>query len=71
MRNPVTKEEKLNPPVLLIWVELTEMLYALCSITLKGPSQLEESLWSPSRFSTPLRTRSPTLSSLLCTDRWW
>jgi hypothetical protein len=27
MRNPVTKEEKLNPPVLLLWVELTEMLY--------------------------------------------
>jgi hypothetical protein len=27
MRNPVTKEEKLNPLVLLLWVELTEMLY--------------------------------------------
>jgi hypothetical protein len=27
MRNLVTKEEKLNPPVLLLWVELTEMLY--------------------------------------------
>jgi hypothetical protein len=27
MRNPVTKEEKLNSPVLLLWVELTEMLY--------------------------------------------
>jgi hypothetical protein len=41
------------------------------SVTLKGPSQLGESLWSPSRFSTRLRTRSPTLSSLLCTNRWW
>jgi hypothetical protein len=40
-------------------------------VTLKGPSQLGESLWSPSRFSTRLRTRSPTLSSLLCTNRWW
>jgi hypothetical protein len=27
MCNPVTKEGKLNPPVLLLWVELTEMLY--------------------------------------------
>jgi hypothetical protein len=35
------------------------------SVTLKGPSQLGESLWSPSRFSTHLSTRSPTLSSLL------
>jgi hypothetical protein len=41
------------------------------SVTLKGPSQLGESLWSPSLFSTRLRTRSPTLSSLLCTNRWW
>jgi hypothetical protein len=41
------------------------------SVTLKGPSQLGESLWSPSRFDTRLRTRSPTLSSLLCTKRWW
>jgi hypothetical protein len=41
------------------------------SVTLKGPSQLGESLWNPSRFSTCLRTRSPTLSSLLCTNRWW
>jgi hypothetical protein len=41
------------------------------SVTLKGPSQLGESLWSPSQFSTRLRTRSPTLSSLLCTNRWW
>jgi hypothetical protein len=40
-------------------------------VTLKGPSQLGESLWSPSRFSTRLRTRSPTRSSLLCTNRWW
>jgi hypothetical protein len=30
------------------------------SVTLKGPSQLGESLWSPSRFSTRLRTRSLT-----------
>jgi hypothetical protein len=41
------------------------------SVTLKGPSQLGESLWSPSRFSTRLRTKSQTLSSLLCTNRWW
>jgi hypothetical protein len=41
------------------------------SVTLKGPSQLGESLWSPSRFSTRLRTRSPTRSSLLCTNHWW
>jgi hypothetical protein len=40
------------------------------SVTFKGPSQLGESLWSPSRFSTRLRTRSPTSSSLLCTNRW-
>jgi hypothetical protein len=40
------------------------------SITLKGPSQLGESLWSPYRFRICLRTRSPTLSSLLCTNRW-
>jgi hypothetical protein len=36
------------------------------SVTLKGPFQLGESLWSPSRFSTRRRTRSQTLSSLLC-----
>jgi hypothetical protein len=41
------------------------------SVTLKGPSQLGESLWSPSRFSTCLRTRYLTLSSLLCMNRWW
>jgi hypothetical protein len=41
------------------------------SVTLKGPSQLRESLWDPSWFSTHLRTRSPTLSSLLCMNRWW
>jgi hypothetical protein len=41
------------------------------SVTLKGPSQLGESLWSPSRFSIHLRTRSPTPSFLLCTNRWW
>jgi hypothetical protein len=29
------------------------------SITLKGPSQLEGSLWSPSWFRIRLRTRSP------------
>jgi hypothetical protein len=40
------------------------------SVTLKGPSQLGESLWSPSRFSTRRRTRSRTPSSLLCTIRW-
>jgi hypothetical protein len=34
--------------------------------TLKGPSQLGESLWSPSRFRIHRRTRSPTRSSLLC-----
>jgi hypothetical protein len=28
-------------------------------VTLKGPSQLEGSLWSPSRFRICLRTRSP------------
>jgi hypothetical protein len=39
-------------------------------VTLKGPSQLRESLWSPSRFSTRRRTRSRTPSSLLCTIRW-
>jgi hypothetical protein len=39
------------------------------SVTLKGPSQLGESLWSPSRFSTHRRTRSRTPSSLLCTIR--
>jgi hypothetical protein len=43
----------------------------LTSVTLKGPSQLGESLWIPSRFCTRLRTRSPTLSSLLCTNYWW
>jgi hypothetical protein len=26
MHNPVTKEENSTPPVLLLWVELTEML---------------------------------------------
>jgi hypothetical protein len=36
--------------------------------TLKGPSQLGESLWSPSRFRIHCRTRSPTRSSLLCTN---
>jgi hypothetical protein len=41
------------------------------SVTLKGPSQLGERLWSPYRFSTCLRTRSLTLSFLLCTHRWW
>jgi hypothetical protein len=41
------------------------------SVTLKGPSQLGESLWSPSRFSIRLRTRSLTPSFLLCTNRWW
>jgi hypothetical protein len=34
--------------------------------TLKGPSQLGERLWSPSRFRIRRRTRSPTRSSLLC-----
>jgi hypothetical protein len=40
------------------------------SVTLKGPSQLGDSLWSPSWFSTRGRTRSRTPSSLLCTIRW-
>jgi hypothetical protein len=40
------------------------------SVTLKGPSQLGESLWSPSRFNTSCRTRSQTPSSLLCTIRY-
>jgi hypothetical protein len=37
--------------------------------TLKGPFQLRESLWSPSQFRIRHRTRSPTRSSLLCTNR--
>jgi hypothetical protein len=37
--------------------------------TLKGPSQLGESLWSPSWFRICCKTRSPTRSSLLCTNR--
>jgi hypothetical protein len=41
------------------------------SVTLKGPSQLGESLWSPFQFNTRLRTRSPTLSYLLCPNHWW
>jgi hypothetical protein len=40
-------------------------------VTLKGPSQLGESLCRPSRFRIRLKTRSPTQSSLLCTNRWW
>jgi hypothetical protein len=40
------------------------------SITLRGPSQLGESLRSPSWFRIRLRTRSRTPSSLLCTIRW-
>jgi hypothetical protein len=38
---------------------------------LEGSFPAGGSLWSPSRFSTRLRTRYPTLSSLLCTNRWW
>jgi hypothetical protein len=38
-------------------------------VTLKGPSQLGENLCSPSRFRIRLRTRSPTRSSLLRTNR--
>jgi hypothetical protein len=38
------------------------------SVTLKGPSQLGESLWSPSRFSTRRRTRSQTPRSLTMHD---
>jgi hypothetical protein len=38
---------------------------------LEGPSQLGESLWSPSRFRIRLRTRSPTSNFLLCTNLWW
>jgi hypothetical protein len=41
------------------------------SVTLKGHSQLGESLWSPFRFRIRLRTRSPTSNFLLCTNRWW
>jgi hypothetical protein len=41
------------------------------SVTLKGPSQLGESLWSPSRFKICLRTRSSTSKFLLCTNLWW
>jgi hypothetical protein len=38
------------------------------SVTLKGPSQLWKSLWSPSRFSTRRRTRSRTPGSLTMHD---
>jgi hypothetical protein len=38
---------------------------------LEGSFPAGGDLWSPSQFSTRLRTRSPTLSSLLCTNRWW
>jgi hypothetical protein len=41
------------------------------SVTLKGPSQLGESLWSPSQFRIRLRTKSPTSNFLLCTNLWW
>jgi hypothetical protein len=41
------------------------------SVTFKGPSQLGESLWSPSRFRIRLRTRSPTSNFLLCMNHWW
>jgi hypothetical protein len=71
---PSYKGRKLNSPALLLWEELTEVLYVPGigqRLSFKGPSQLGESLWSPSWFSTRLRTRSPTLSSLLCTNRWW
>jgi hypothetical protein len=37
--------------------------------TLKGPSQLGESLWSPSQFRICRRTRSRTQSSPLCMNR--
>jgi hypothetical protein len=40
-------------------------------VTLKGPSQLGESLCRPSRFRIRLKTRSPTRSSPLRTNRWW
>jgi hypothetical protein len=40
-------------------------------VTLKGPSQLGESLCMPSRIRIRLRTRSPTRSSLPRTNRWW
>jgi hypothetical protein len=40
-------------------------------VTLKGPSQLGESLCRPSRFRIRLKTRSPTRSSLFRTNRWW
>jgi hypothetical protein len=38
------------------------------SVTLKGPSQLGESLWGPSRLSTRCRTRSRTPGSLTMHD---
>jgi hypothetical protein len=41
------------------------------SVTLKGPSQLKGSLWSPCRFGIRLRTRSLTPGFLLCTNCWW
>jgi hypothetical protein len=40
-------------------------------VTLKGPSQLGESLCSPSQFRICLKTRSPTRSSLLRMNCWW
>jgi hypothetical protein len=40
-------------------------------VTLKGPSQLGESLCKSSRLRIRLKTRSPTRSSLLHTNRWW
>jgi hypothetical protein len=39
-------------------------------VTLKGPSQLGESLCRPSRFRIRLKTRSLTPCSLLCMNRW-
>jgi hypothetical protein len=40
-------------------------------VTLKGASQLGESLCMPSQFRIRLRTRSPTRSYLLRTNCWW
>jgi hypothetical protein len=87
---PSYKKKKTQPSDLLLWIELTEMLYVpgigkrhsfSCGEAdtlgsayfrhLEGSFPTGESLWSPSRFRIRLRTRYSTLSSLLCTNRWW
>jgi hypothetical protein len=40
-------------------------------VTRKGPSQLGQSLFMPSRLRTRRSTRSSTLSSLLRTNHLW